>query len=178
MYIDYRLATRSDFDAVRDLIPLSVSALSEGVYTPRQIESALTHIFGVDTQLIEDGTYLVAEIGGQIVGCGGWSKRKTLYGGDQSKQDEDTLLDPKADAARIRAFYVHPDWARRGIGTTLIRACEDAAMAQGFTRAELVATLPGEGLYAAMGYSVLERVELALPDGEVLPCARMGKTLS
>jgi predicted N-acetyltransferase YhbS len=178
MFIEYRLADRDDIEALRELIPLSVRALSADVYTPAQIESALTYVFGVDTQLIEDGTYFVAEVDGQIVGCGGWSKRKTLYGGDQSKTEADALLDPAVDAARIRAFYVHPDWSRRGIGSTIIRSCEDAAMEQGFTRMECVATLPGEALYSAMGYSVLERIDIANPDGEVLPCARMGKSLS
>jgi predicted N-acetyltransferase YhbS len=178
MYIEYRLATSSDIEALRELIPISVRALSADVYTLAQIESALAYIFGVDTQLIEDGTYFIAEAEGQIVGCGGWSQRKTLYGGDQSKHEEDPLLDPNVDAARIRAFYVHPDWARRRIGSNIIRACEGAAMQAGFSRMELVATLPGERLYAAMGYSVSEKIDISNPDGEVLPCARMGKTLS
>ncbi|MEO8286079.1 MAG: GNAT family N-acetyltransferase [Chloroflexota bacterium] len=175
--IQLRLATGKDIPALHELIPTSVRELSINYYTLAQIESAIIHIFGVDTQLIEDSTYFVAESDGQIVGAGGWSKRKTLYGGDQSKAEADPLLDPVHEPARIRAFYVHPDWARRGIGSRIIRACEGAARDAGFTRLELAATLPGEPLYAAMGYSVIERTSIPLPDGESLPIARMGKLL-
>src|SRR5215475_14407143 len=162
MEITLRLAATKDVPALRELIPMSVRRLCEGYYTATQIESALVHVFGVDTQLIGDGTYFIAETAEQIVGAGGWSKRKTLYGGDQSKGDTDPLLDPAQDAARIRAFYVHPDWARRGIGSRLMRACEDAARAAGFKRMELGATLPGEPLYAAMGFEVKERVDISM----------------
>jgi GNAT superfamily N-acetyltransferase len=178
MEITLRLATSEDIPALRELIPISVRRLSEGHYSPAQIESALVHIFGVDTQLIADGTYFVAEDAEQIVGAGGWSKRKTLYGGDQSKGDADPLLDPTQDAARIRAFYVHPDWARRGVGSRIMRACEDAARAAGFTRLELGSTVAGEPLYTAMGFQVRERVNISLPDGEALPAAMMDKTLT
>jgi GNAT superfamily N-acetyltransferase len=178
MEIVLRLATAEDIPALRELIPASVRALSAGYYTPTQIESALTYIFGVDTQLIADGTYFVAESTGQIVGAGGWSKRATLYGGDQSKAEADPLLDPAHDAARIRAFYVHPNWARRGIGSRIMRACEAAAREAGFTRMELGSTVPGEPLYVAMGYQVSERMDVAMPDGETLPITRMDKTLS
>ena len=119
----------------------------------------------------------MTETGGRIVGCGGWSTRQTLYGGDQMKAAADPLLDPATDAARIRAFFVHPDHARQGIGRRIIEACEAAAQQAGFTRMELGATLPGEPLYAAMGYAVTDRFEIALPDGERLPCAHMAKTL-
>ncbi|HEX3270877.1 MAG TPA: GNAT family N-acetyltransferase [Ktedonobacterales bacterium] len=177
MTIDLRLATTDDIPALQELIPVSVRALSQGYYTPAQIESALIHVFGVDTQLIEDGTYYVAEDTGQIVGAGGWSKRKTLYGGDQSKGEADPLLDPARDAAHIRAFYVHPDWARRGIGSSLMRACELAAREAGFTRMDLGSTLAGESLYAAMGFHVRERVDISLPDGQSLPAAMMEKQI-
>jgi GNAT superfamily N-acetyltransferase len=177
MDIDLRLATAEDVPAIRELIPLSVRALSENYYTPDQIESALAHVFGVDTQLINDGTYFVAESEGQLVGAGGWSKRQTLYGGDQTKAQSDPLLDPTQHAARIRAFYVHPGWARRGIGRRIIQACEDAARNAGFTRIELGSTLPGEPLYTAMGYTVTEWFDIPLPDGEALPAARMYKML-
>ncbi|HMA33181.1 MAG TPA: GNAT family N-acetyltransferase [Chloroflexia bacterium] len=176
MVIELRCATIADIPALRELIPASVRALSAPYYTPAQIESALRYIFGVDTQLIADGTYFVAEQAGQIVGAGGWSKRQTLYGGDQTKAAADLLLDPAHDAARIRAFYVHPAWARRGIGRRIMRACEDAARAAGFHRLELGATLPGEPLYTAMGYRVVELLAIAMPDGEALPIARMDKT--
>ena len=173
-----RLTTADDVPALRELIPVSARALSVGYYTDRQTESMIRHAIGVDSQLVADGTYYVAEDeAGRIVGCGGWSKRQTLYGGDQMKGAADPLLDPATDAARIRAFFVHPDHARRGIGRRIIEACEAAARAAGFARMELGATLPGESLYAAMGYAVTDRFDIALPDGEMLPCAHMAKTL-
>jgi GNAT superfamily N-acetyltransferase len=151
MGIAYRLATPEDIPALQELIPLAVRVLSAGHYTPAQIESGLHYVFGVDSQLIEDGIYFVAEDEGRLVGAGGWSKRATMYGGDQHKGDADPLLDPATDAAHIRAFYTHPEWVRRGIGSSIIRACHDAARAAGFTRAELGSTVQGEPLYAAMG---------------------------
>lgn len=167
----------ADVPALQQLIPESVRALSIGYYTPRQIESAITHIFGIDTQLVADGTYYAAVDGDQYAGCGGWSRRKTLFGGDQMKSAEDNLLDPAHDAARIRAFFVHPGWARQGIGRRIIEMCEDAARAQGFRRMELASTLPGEPLYAALGYQVTGRGEAPMPDGETLPIAYMAKAL-
>jgi GNAT superfamily N-acetyltransferase len=134
-------------------------------------------MFGIDSQLIVDGTYFVAETEGEIVGCGGWSRRRTLFGGDQWKSAEDDRLDPTAEAGRIRAFFVHPGWARRGIGRSIIQKCEQAARDEGFTRLELVATLPGEPLYAALGYTATERIDIPLPQGETLPAVRMGKNL-
>jgi GNAT superfamily N-acetyltransferase len=172
-----RVAIAADIPALRELIPLAARALSVGYYTVRQTESMVRYAIGVDSQLIADGTYYVAVDDERIVGCGGWSKRTTLYGGDQMKGGADSLLDPAVDAARIRAFFVHPDYARRGIGRRLIETCESAARAAGFGRMELGATLPGEPLYAALGYVVTERFEIALPDGEVLPCAHMVKAL-
>jgi GNAT superfamily N-acetyltransferase len=151
--------------------------LSAG-YSERQVERALGAVFGVDSQLITDGTFYVAEWDRRLAGCGGWSKRSTLYGGDEGKQGPDGLLDPSRDAARIRAFFVHPDFARRGIGRRLIAACESAAWAAGFRRMELGATVAGEPLYAAAGYVVTDRFEIALADGEVLTAAHMAKTLT
>lgn len=177
MTIDFRLATLQDVATLQQLIPVSVRALSEGYYTPAQVENALVHIFGVDTQLIVDGTYYVAVEDGQIVGCGGWSKRKTLFGGDQMKAAEDNLLDPATDAARIRAFFVHPQWARQGIGKRIILLCEDAAQMAGFMTMELAATLPGEPLYAALGYQVSKRFDVPMAGGEVLPVAQMVKAV-
>ncbi|HLA13066.1 MAG TPA: GNAT family N-acetyltransferase [Pyrinomonadaceae bacterium] len=176
--INIRLATSDDIPALRELIPQSVRALSSSYYSKQQIESALTHIFGVDTQLIKDGTYYVAESVDQVVAAGGWSKRATLFGGDQLKQEAlDPLLNPASDAARIRAFYVHPDWSRRGLARKILQQCEAAAKLTGFKRIELVATLPGEPLYTTLGYTRCEPVSLNTPDGESLPAFRMEKLL-
>jgi len=175
--IKVRQAVLEDTDALQQLIAESVRGLSFDYYNQRQIESALLYIFGVDTQLILDGTYYLAENGPKIVACGGWSKRRSLYGGDQWKSDIDPLLDPAIEPARIRAFFVHPEWARKGLGKTVLKVCEEAARNYGFKRLELCATLPGEPLYSAMGYVVLEPMKLQTPDGESLPTLRMGKVL-
>ena len=179
--ITLRLATPQDIPALRTLIDESVRALSVDYYTPAQIESALTNVFGVDTQLIADRTYFLAEAGeenGQIVGGGGWSKRNTLFGGDQAKSNEaDSLLTPGEQPARLRAFYVHPQWSRRGIGRMITRACETAARNEGFTSIELIATLPGQPLYEANGYEIVSPFEIPLPDGLSLPAFRMAKNL-
>lgn len=177
MALVLRPATEDDVSGLNVLIPESARALSAGFYTDRQIESALVHIFGVDSQLIADGTCYAATDDGRLVGCGGWSRRRTLFGGDQMKNAIDELLDPAREAARIRAFFVHPGWKRRGIGRRLIDQCEAAARVQWFREMELMATLPGEPLYAAMGYAVTSRHDIAMPDGEVLPAARMVKAL-
>lgn len=177
MQIQIRPARMAEIPALEQLIARSVRALSLGHYTPRQIELALVHIFGVDSQLIADGTYFVVEADDQLAACGGWSKRRTLYGGDQMKAGEDNLLDPQTEAARIRAFFVDPAFARRGIGKQLIDACETAARAAGFTRLEMGATLPGEPLYAAVGYRAVEHLAVPLPDNETLPIIRMEKQL-
>lgn len=178
MKVHLRLAAMNEVAALEQLIAASVRGLSRDHYTAAQIESALVHVFGIDTQLIADGTYFVAELAGQLVGCGGWSKRKTLFGGDHAKAAEDNLLDPQTDPARIRAFFVHPDFARRGIGKQIIEACEQAAQVAGFRRLELAATLPGEPLYRAVGYEALERWEHQLADSASLPLVRMGKSLT
>jgi GNAT superfamily N-acetyltransferase len=177
MPIRLRLATEHDVPILQQLIARSVRGLSGGYYTQRQIELALVHVFGVDTQLIADGTYFVAESDGRIVGCGGWSKRKTLYGGDQFKSNEDNLLDPATEAARIRAFFIDPDFARQGIGRHIIDACEQAAVAAGFGTLEMGATLPGEPMYRVAGYESIERIDIPMPEGEVLPIVRMRKSI-
>ena len=150
-------------------------------YSPAQIEGALQSVYGVDSQLIADGTYLVAEITQsqetEIAACGGWSKRKTLYGGDQYAGREDLLLDPARDAAKIRAFFVHPKWARRGIGGLILQACESAAQEAGFTRLEMGATLSGVAFYQAKGYAAIENQQVALANGESLAIVRMAKEL-
>jgi N-acetylglutamate synthase-like GNAT family acetyltransferase len=178
MQIQIRQAIKNDIPPLNQLISESVRGLSTGYYSPDQIEGSLIHFFGIDTQLITDGTYYVAEIENRMAGCGGWSKRRTLYGGDQAKVEEfDSLLNPEAEAARIRAFFVHPDWARRGIGRRIIQVCEEAAEQACFKAVELVATMPGEPLYKACGYEIVERFEIDLPEGVKLPVARMRKQL-
>jgi GNAT superfamily N-acetyltransferase len=178
--IDIRKATPADVPRLREIIEASVRGLQAADYSPAQIEGALRSVYGVDSQLITDGTYLVAEIAdlhnqSEIVGCGGWSKRKTLYGGDQYAAREDSLLDPARDAAKIRAFFVHPQWARRGIGGLILEACENAAKEAGFTRLEMGATLSGVAFYKAKGYAALENLEAPLGSGEALPIVRMAK---
>src|SRR5882672_10047621 len=173
-----RLAREQDVPALAELIPMSSRILQAPYYSTHQIEAALGPIFAVDRQLIRDGTYFVIEQNGTIVGCGGWSKRKSLYGDDSERPAEDTMLDPKTDAARIRAFFVHPAWARRGIGKSILAACEDAIVSARFLQADLVATLAGEPLYAAFGYTVVERYEIPLTNGLSLPVVRMSKCLA
>ena len=183
MKIRIGLAVPTDIPVLQTLIDASVRGLQTQDYTPSQIESALATVYGVDTQLIADGTYFVAEaetdaVGTAvplIVGCGGWSKRKTLYGGDQWTGREAALLDPQHDAAKIRAFFIHPSWARRGIGTLILEACENAALAAGFTHFEMGATLTGVPLYQARGYVALQNLEVPLANGESLPIVRMEK---
>jgi GNAT superfamily N-acetyltransferase len=189
MNIRIRPAVSEDIPILRQLIEASVRGLQSEDYTPAQIESALATVYGVDTQLISDGTYFAAETDADanvqenseaplIVGCGGWSKRKTLYGGDQWTGREAALLDPQHDAAKIRAFFIHPSWARRGIGSLILEACENAAVAAGFTRFEMGATLTGVPLYRVRGYVALENLNVPLADGESLPIVRMEKRIS
>src|ERR1700689_734264 len=166
MNIRIRKASPEDVPRLREIIDASVRGLQANDYSPAQIEGALRSVYGVDSQLIADGTYLVVEepteTGPVIVACGGWSKRKTLYGGDQYAGREDSLLDPARDAAKIRAFFVHPAWARRGIGGMILEACESAARDAGFTRLEMGATLSGVAFYRAKGYGGLVSLEVAL----------------
>jgi GNAT superfamily N-acetyltransferase len=176
-----RLATAADVPILRELIDASVRGLQSRDYTPEQIEAALASVYGVDTQLIADATYFAVEndsLPAQIVACGGWSKRKTLYGGDQWSAREDTLLDPHHHAAKIRAFFVHPAWARRGIGTLILDTCEQAAARAGFTRLEMGATLSGVPFYLARGYTQLEAMQVPMPGGLCLPIIRMAKQVS
>lgn len=178
MTITLRLAQDRDIPQLEELIPLSARNLQAAYYSSAQIEGALGKVFGVDSQLILDGTYFVAEANEQIVGCGGWSKRNTLFGSDLAKvASVDELLDPAQAPARIRAFFVHPSWSRRGIGSQIMQACENAAIQAGFNAIELVATLAGEPLYAKNAYQVVTRFELPLPNGLFLPVVRMSKNL-
>lgn len=173
-----RLATNADIPALETLIPLSVRALQATHYSLVQRETAIGPVFGVDRQLIRDGTYFVVEDAARIVGCGGWSKRKTFYGGDRDRAGEDAELNPQIDPARIRAFFVHPDWARRGIGRSILLHCEAAAIQAGFRNAELVATLTGELLYSRFGYLAVERYEAPMAEGLSLSVVRMTKRLT
>ena len=175
-----RLAEPRDVPLLQELIAASVRGLQVVDYSAKQLESALRTVYGVDTQLIADGTYFAAEETETtneplLVGCGGWSKRKTLYGGDQYARREDSLLDPSRDAAKIRAFFVHPAWARRGIGSMILEACENAATAAGFTRLEMGATLSGVEFYKAKGYAELEIQSVPLSNGEALTIVKMAK---
>ena len=195
MKIRIRKAVATDIPALRELISTSVRELQAKDYSVAQIEGALETVFGVDSKLIEDGTYFVAEarMGDEqsqvgkipeekrsglewvLAGCGGWSKRKTLYGGDHWTRREDVLLDPKHDAAKIRAFFVHPAWARRGIGSRILEACEVAASGAGFTSFEMGATLTGTKLFGKKGYVAVENIEVPLKNGQSLPVIRMAK---
>jgi GNAT superfamily N-acetyltransferase len=174
---ELRAATPEDLPALTRLIDASVRELSRGFYTAAQIESALHYVFGPDTRLIADGTYYVLPAGEGLAAAGGWSRRLTLFGGDQMKGKEDPLLDPATEPARIRAFYVHPAHARKGIGRMLLEHCSAAARAAGFLRLELMSTMPGVPLYSTMGFTPIEPTSLTLPDGVKLPMVRMGKAL-
>lgn len=173
-----RLAAERDIPALESLVELSVRSLLSRCYSAAQLDAALGPVFGVDRQLIRDGTYFVIECGHDIGACGGWSRRRAVYGGDRDRADEDEELNPQADAARVRAFFVHPAWERRGIGRRLLLESESAIRAAGFNRIELVATLAGEPLYTAHGYSVAERYEAPMPGGLALAVVRMTKSLS
>jgi GNAT superfamily N-acetyltransferase len=188
--IRLRLAVPEDVPVLRELIDASVRGLQAQDYTPAQIEGALKTVFGVDSQLIADETYIVAQAEPAaieraraknappewiIVGCGGWSKRKTLYGSDHWTGREDALLDPLHDAAKIRAFFIHPDWARRGVGSMILQACENEAKSAGFTRYEMGATLTGAKLFGAKGYVAVKPISIPLVNGESLPVIHMEK---
>ena len=168
-----RTARLSEVDALNDLVRESVLGLSLADYSPEQLESSMRHLFGIDTNLIEDGTYYVIEEDGRAIACGGWSRRRTLFGGDQYADRSDDRLDPATEAARIRAFFVHPSQARRGLASLILEECARAAAAAGFRRLELMSTLPGEPFYARRGFRVLERVTLTLRDGIPFPLIRM-----
>lgn len=177
MCFSIRLSTTRDIPALERLIPTSVRVLSRDYYSDQQIESAIRHVFGVDSQLIADATYYVAVDDEEIVGCGGWSWRRTLYGGDQRPMGAGAVLDPAVDAARIRAFFVASDRARRGIGGQILQACEAAAAAKGFSRLELMSTLPGVPFYRRLGFHEVERVVDTLPDGTAIEFVRMTRGL-
>ena len=173
-----RAARPEDANAISELIAASVRGLAVGIYDNRQIELSIKTVFGVDHQLIDDGTYFVAEYEGRIVGCGGWGKRKTLFGAsDYSESRDPQLLEPNVDPAKIRAFFIHPSEARKGIGKAILQRCEAEALAAGFRGAEMMATLPGVPLYAACGYRTAESVRVPVGEGLDIECIRMHKRL-
>lgn len=177
--MDYsiRKARLEDRDAIQELIAASARGLSRTDYSNQQIESAITDVFGVDTSLIADGTYFLAERDGELVGCGGWSKRKTLFGGDQFATRDATELDPQSEPAKIRAFFVHPQWARKGIAQAILRECEQEARAAGFRSLQLMATLPGVKFYVACGYEESEQFDYEMASGGTLRLVPMAKSL-
>ena len=171
-----RPAVRDDIPALAGLIEASVRGLGPPHYAPAQVESSLEHLFGVDTSMIDDGTYLVIEEDAELVACGGWSRRRTPFGGDRATPfRNEEVRDPTADPVVMRAFFVHPIHARRGLGRRLVEASEEAARAEGFRSFELVSTLPGLPLYRALGYREVEPLDIRLPDGVVIEAVRMEK---
>ncbi len=173
--LTHRLAKLADIPALKGLMEAAISELQKEFLKPDQI-AASRAIMGLDSQLIEDGTYFIVQCGADIAGCGGWSRRNTLYGGDHSPGRDAALLDPKTDAARVRAMYTHPAYARRGVGRLILKLCEAAAASEGFRRVELAGTLSGEPLYASCGYAAIERFEDAR-GGAPVPLIRMGKAI-
>ena len=173
--LTHRLARRDDLDALRAVMDAAIAELQKPFLNDEQIESSRT-IMGLDTQLIDDGTFFIVEADGELAGCGGWSRRATLYGSDQTPGRSAAFLDPAKDAARTRAMYTHPRHTRKGVGRLILELCEEQARTEGFTRMELMATLAGEPLYRACGY---EPIEYLSDDrgGVAVPLLRMGKLL-
>lgn len=173
-----RKASLDDRERIKELIEQSARGLSRELYSPAQIEAAIRTVFGVDTDLIHDGTYFIAESGTRIVGCGGWSKRKTLFGGDQFSSRDDALLDPLTEPAKIRAFFIHPNFARHGIARQILTVCEAEAANYAFRSIELMATLPGVPFYKSCGYSEMGAIDLDLGQDIKLGLIRMSKEIS
>jgi len=172
-----RLAVPADAEEISALMRASIRDLFPAYYDPRQTASAARYVGELDMALVEDGTYFVHETGDEIVACGGWSRRDRLYTGSGARQGDARLLDPRTEPARVRAMFVRRDWTRRGLGRAILDACERAARAEGFTKLALMATLPGEQLYRAAGFSEVERTEVLLPDGVVLAGVAMERPI-
>jgi GNAT superfamily N-acetyltransferase len=175
--VEIRRANRTDIEPINTLIGASVRALSVGFYSPQQIEASIQHLFGVDTQLVDDRTYYVAEVHGELAAAGGWSARLHTHGGDQTKTGADPFVDPSKDPARIRAFFVEPRFARRGIARRLFEKCEGEARECGFRRLTLMATLPGVPLYLALGFEARGDVDVPLPHGLTFRCVHMARSI-
>lgn len=174
--LTHRIATEGDIPALSVVMDAAIAELQRGFLDPAQIASSRT-IMGLDRQLISDGTYFVVEAEGRVAGCGGWSRRATLYGGDHTPGRDAALLNPATEAARVRAMYTHPDFARRGVGRLILTLCEAAARAEGFARVELMATLSGRALYSQCGYRDIEAIEDSR-GGAPVPLVRMGKAVA
>ena len=174
--LTHRLADASDVTALTGLMNAAIRDLLPQ-FLPRDQVDASFAVMGLDTVLIEDGTYFVIEIGGQLAGCGGWSRRATLFGGNHTRGRDARLLDPRSEPARVRAMYTSPDFTRRGIGRKVLDLCEAAARKEGFSRVELAATMGGKPLYEACGYQPIEAMMVATPNGVEVPLLRMGKAL-
>ncbi len=172
-----RLALAADAPRIAALMRASTLELFPHFYDARQTAGAAIHIAHIDLQLIEDGTYFVHEHGDEIVACGGWSRRAKLYTGSGAGDDDARLLDPRAEAARVRAMFVRGDWTRRGLGRAILASCERAARAEGFSELVLLATLPGVPLYRAFGFRELRRLEITMPDGVVAAGVEMARDL-
>lgn len=172
-----RKATCADIPSIEHVMRESLRSIGIRSYNARQIASALEHIAHLDRDLVNDGTYFVAEADGTIVGCGGWSRRAKLYAGSAGSADDSRLLDPATEPARVRAMFVAPQWERRGIGRRILAMCEEEARAEGFRTVELMAMLSGRAMYDACGYAAVEDVEPPLADGTKLPLTRMIKPL-
>jgi GNAT superfamily N-acetyltransferase len=174
---DLRLATPDDVPAIDGLMKASTRDLFPAFYTERQTASSIEHIAHIDTMLVEDGTYFVVDVAGEIVACGGWSRRDKLFSGTTEQEGRSRILDPASEPARVRAMFVRSDWTRRGLGTRILEACEAAAKAEGFRRLTLWATLPGFMLYERYGFEALRRDSITLPDGVTIECVEMEKPI-
>jgi GNAT superfamily N-acetyltransferase len=174
--LTHRLAGQSDLPALTVLMNAAIAGLLPQFLSPAEVEASFA-IMGLDTQLIDDGTYFIVELDGALAGCGGWSRRATLFGGNHTAGRDARLLDPKTEPARVRAMYTSPDFARRGVGRKILRLCEAAARAGGFTAVELGATMGGQPLYEACGYKPIELMMVPTPNGVKVPILRMGKSL-
>jgi N-acetylglutamate synthase-like GNAT family acetyltransferase len=177
MDYEIRKAVAADEVAIAALIRASARGLSRNDYNDEEIEAAVSFVYGVDSELISDGTYFVAEVGVELIGCGGWSRRKTLFGGDHANSRQVGELNPERDAAKIRAFFVHPNWARRGVGSAILEKCEAEAQKAGFRSLELMSTLPGLNFYRALGYEAVEKI-LYPAGNEVLKFVVMRKNVN
>ena len=173
--LTHRVARREDLEALRELMDAAIAELQKPFLDETQIASSRA-IMGLDTQLIDDGTYFLVQADGALAGCGGWSRRATLYGGDQTPGRSAALLNPTKDAARIRAMYTHPHYTRKGVGSLILSLCEAAARAEGFGRMELMSTMAGEPLYSRSGYQQVERI-MDIRGGVPVPLVRMSKSL-
>jgi GNAT superfamily N-acetyltransferase len=174
--LTHRLAAPSDMEALTALMNAAIRDLLPQFLPAEQVEASFA-VMGLDTTLIEDGTYFVIEIGGELAGCGGWSRRATLFGGNHTRGRDARLLDPQTEAARVRAMYTSPRFTRRGVGRKVLALCEEAARKEGFSRVELAATLGGKPLYEACGYRTIESIPVTTPNGVEVPLLRMGKAL-